>query len=148
MLNLSCRLFSVEVDLARLYATNGAEAAPPALARHPISTPMPELLAAFDRDGVIVLAGVRLVQCERNIVPMLAFKRARVHGLCVCNSSWPGLQHARSDRPAHHRCTHRRPWTSSEVTTTNGARLAGMISSFGSGRKRSVCLQAGTHLIL
>eukprot|EP01045_Picozoa_sp_COSAG04_P031887 COSAG04_NODE_6065_length_1419_cov_1.355303_3_plen_157_part_01 len=47
-----------DIDLQRLYVTNGEHEAPPALRRWPASTPLPELLAAFERDGVVVVSGV------------------------------------------------------------------------------------------
>ena len=47
-----------DIDLQRLYVTNGEHDAPPALRRWPASTPLPELLAAFERDGAVVVSGV------------------------------------------------------------------------------------------
>ena len=43
---------------AALYRTNGRHQAPPPLQRFPSTTPLPELLAAFDQDGAIVVDGV------------------------------------------------------------------------------------------
>eukprot|EP01043_Picozoa_sp_COSAG02_P022308 COSAG02_NODE_1157_length_14186_cov_11.986299_1_plen_203_part_10 len=43
---------------AALYRTNGRQQAPPPLQCFPPTTPLPELLAAFDRDGAVVVEGV------------------------------------------------------------------------------------------
>eukprot|EP01043_Picozoa_sp_COSAG02_P097999 COSAG02_NODE_34179_length_488_cov_1.046272_1_plen_88_part_10 len=43
---------------AALYRTNGRQQAPPPLQRFPPTTTLPELLAAFDRDGAVVVEGV------------------------------------------------------------------------------------------